>query len=122
MATLTGKSGRPSIVIDKDWRIWLGNETSEVATFSSMELFGFGTGSFETKICRGGKRDAIGIAWRIRSDIELISVNKKLFTVCGFLHDVATRQGLAEVTIEDHTLAPKLHPATCKHSKRWEFQ
>ena len=52
-----------------------------------------------------------GIAWRFRSDIELILFQKKLMPFCGLLHYLATTQGLGEVGIFDHTITPKMHAA-----------
>lgn len=52
-----------------------------------------------------------GLAWRFRSDIELILFQKKLMPFCGLLHYLATTQGLGEVGIFDHTITPKMHAA-----------
>ncbi len=98
-------------MVGSDYRLYLGNETDETMDCTACELFGFGAGSFESRIVRGGKRDSLGLAWRLRSDIELIAVQKRLNTVCGYLHQLATRHGIGEVSIEDHVLKPKVHHA-----------
>lgn len=100
-------------MVGSDYRLYLGNLSEDTPLeCSACELFGFGAGTFESRIVRGGKRDSVGLAWRLRSDIELISVQKKLNTLCGYLHELATRQGIGEVNIEDHVLKPKVHRAT----------
>ncbi|CAK9102225.1 unnamed protein product [Durusdinium trenchii] len=111
-ATVAGKSGKPSIIIDKDMKIWIGNESDSAMSLKPTELFGFNTGAFEFKIVRGSnKRDSSGIAWRITSDLDLISWDKKVMPVCEFLHICAVSHGLADVGIPEHTTSPKLHAA-----------
>ena len=106
---MPGKGGKPSLMVDKHFNIWLGNETNEEVTFEGIELFGFGTGAFEQKIVRGGVRDTGGIAWRVTKDTELVAANKELMSVADFMHQMATNRGLATIEIEDHILEPKLH-------------
>ena len=48
-----GKGGRPSVLLTKDWRLFLGNPTDEELLVQSCDLLGFYTGGFEIKIIRG---------------------------------------------------------------------
>ena len=118
LATITGKNGKPSIIIDNQMRIWLGNESDASQTWQAGELFGFNTGVFDFKIVRGNnKRDSAGVAWRLSSDLDLISWNKRIMPVCDFLHTCAVSHGLAEVGIPEHTLSPKMHPIATPSTK-----
>lgn len=94
MATIIGKATKPSIIIDKDYKVWVGNEHSEKLTVCGCELFGFNTGNYEERLVDGGKRHASGIAWRVVSDFDLVSYERKL---------------TPDVTVLDHELSPKLH-------------
>ncbi|CAK9004718.1 FO synthase subunit 1, partial [Durusdinium trenchii] len=94
LATIIGKATKPSIIIDKDYKVWVGNEHSEKLTVCGCELFGFNTGNYEERLVDGGKRHASGIAWRVVSDFDLVSYERKL---------------TPDVTVLDHELSPKLH-------------
>ena len=48
-----GKNNKPSLLISKDFDIYLGNLTAEALSVSAGELFGFYTGSYESKIIQG---------------------------------------------------------------------
>ena len=48
-----GKNNKPSILIPKDFDIYLGNLTAEALSVKAGELFGFYTGSYESKIIQG---------------------------------------------------------------------
>lgn len=37
-ATLTGRHGRPTVVLDKIFAVWIANETTETMTVSGCEL------------------------------------------------------------------------------------
>lgn len=111
LAPVNGKAGKPSLLVDKHYKLWLGNESDESQTWSGIELFGFNTGVFEYKIVRGPKRDTSGIAWKLSSDMDFIVQNKKILPVCKFLHQCAVTQGLGDVAIPEHTVSPKLHAA-----------
>ena len=54
------------------------------------------------------KRDSAGVPWRLGSDLDLIVVQKRITPICKYLHELATVQGLAEVTIHSHELTPRL--------------
>ena len=53
LATLPGKNTRPTVVITKDWSIFIGNERAEDMTVDPFPLFGFGLGDFEEMVCEG---------------------------------------------------------------------
>ena len=53
LATLVGKQGKPSVIVSKNYEIFIGNESEETATYQACEIFGFGTGSFEFKLVHG---------------------------------------------------------------------
>ncbi|CAK9045232.1 unnamed protein product [Durusdinium trenchii] len=111
LALVAGKAGKPSILLDKEYNVWLGNDTDAAATWSGVELFGFNTGTYEVKIVRGdNKRDVAGIAWKVMSDVELVVFEKKPMAVCAFMHVCATTHGLADVGVLEHNVSPKLHP------------
>ena len=79
-----------------------------------QEICGFNTGAFDYKIVEG-KLDPAGIPWRLLSDLSLMVVastdrGKVLVPLCKHLHSLATRNGLADISIREHELAPKLQP------------
>lgn len=113
---LTGRHGRATVVIDKEMRVWLGNEFADQMELKAGEIAGFNTGSFEFKISTG-KVDSAGVPWRLVSDLDLVVVSddfggrsggKKLLPLCQYLHKLATLQGLADVTLREHNLYPKM--------------
>ena len=115
-ATLAGRHGKPTIVVDASFAVWLGNETEEKLTVHSQKLWGFNTGTFEYKIVSSGKLGPSGVPWRLLSDFSLMAIStqdrsKTLVPVCKHLHSLATRQGVADVEIRERKLAPKLQPA-----------
>lgn len=109
---MSGKAGKPSIMISKAYKIYLGNETESELVISGIDLFGFNTGSFEFKIVRGSNtRDVSGIAWKLNSDIDMVLFEKKVIPICKVLHLAAVNHGIAEITINEHTLSPKIQRA-----------
>lgn len=48
-----GKNNKPSILISKDFDVYVGNLSNETLALCAGELFGFYTGSFESKIIQG---------------------------------------------------------------------
>ena len=111
LATPVGKQGKPSVIVSKNYELFIGNESEETATFQACEIFGFGTGSFEFKLVHGGVCDPSGLAWRFHSDIEYVCVDKKPVAICEFMHRCAVQHGLADVGVQEHNIQPKLHPA-----------
>ncbi|CAK9000672.1 unnamed protein product [Durusdinium trenchii] len=111
LATITGRSGKASIVVDTEMNIFIGNEVSDSLELCGAELFGFNTGNFEVKLVDSDKRHTSGIAWRFVSDLELVAENKVLMPICSYLHRLASSKGLADVTIPEHVITPKMHAA-----------
>ena len=121
LASLAGRGPRPSLIVDKHLKIWIGNETDAEVTFNGSELFGFNTGSFEYKIVRGGKRDISGVAWKVSSDMDLVVHEKHPMPICAFMHHCASTLGLGDVAIHEHTIEPKMHPAAASLCKCRDF-
>lgn len=85
----------------------------------ASEIGGFNTGAFEFKIVSNGKLDASGVPWRLLSDFEMVIVaddatsgaraaGKSILPLCKYLHRLATLKGLAEVSVREHSLSPKM--------------
>lgn len=53
LAVLPGRPGKPTILVTKEYKIYLGNLTDEAVELTAGELFGFGTGAFEVKLISG---------------------------------------------------------------------
>ena len=49
-----GKAGKPSVVITKDFHIYLGNPSTEEMVVTSCDILGFYTGAYEIKIVKSG--------------------------------------------------------------------
>lgn len=45
--------GKPSLVLDTNYALWVGNETDEETTFAPSEIAGFNLGTFEEKVVSG---------------------------------------------------------------------
>ncbi len=109
---LTGRPGKPSIVIDDNLRVWLGNESDQRLDLQATELCGFNTGSYEVRVANAhNRRDAAGIGWRVKDDLDLVVWNKSVIPICRLLQRLATEQGIADVEIVCHTVSPKLRGA-----------
>lgn len=54
LAFCQGKTGRPGILITKEFDIYLANLQNEELVIPSGELFGFFTGTYDQKIIKGG--------------------------------------------------------------------
>ncbi|CAK9024496.1 FO synthase subunit 1, partial [Durusdinium trenchii] len=110
LCCVNGRASKPNVLVDKHYKIWIGNPGDQEASYSG-EIFGFNTGSFEYKVINHtSKRDASGIAFRLTTDTDLIVHDKVVLPFCKFLHNAAVKHGLADVTLTDHLLEPKLHP------------
>ena len=117
LATIPGRNGKPSIIVDTNMRIFIGNEVSDSLELSGTELFGFNTGNYEVKLVDSDKRHTSGIAFRFTKDTDFIAENKVLMPICEFLHKCASARGLADVSIPDHVVSPKVHaPASWAQS------
>lgn len=49
MGLIPGRANRPSILVTKDYNVYLGNMGSEELAVNAGELFGFGVGAFELR-------------------------------------------------------------------------
>ena len=47
------RAGKPSIMVSDKYEVWLGNLGTAVLDLEPGELFGFGTGSYETSVVGG---------------------------------------------------------------------
>lgn len=112
LAFVSGKTGKPSLLVDASYHLWIGNETEEELVVPASELCGFNTGAFEFKIVRG-KTDRAGVAWRLESDMDLVVYEKKAIPLCQLLHKLACNNGLADVTLLEHLLEPRVHAVPC---------
>ncbi|CAK8996456.1 unnamed protein product [Durusdinium trenchii] len=105
LAVCQGKSNKPTIVITKDFRIYLANFTTEEVVHEQGELFAFNTGAFEVKIIKGSGHDELHcLPWRLGSDTTLISYEKTLMPLCSFICKMTRERGIADVTLFDHVL------------------
>ena len=109
LATVPGRSGKPSIIVTKEMGIFIGNEVSDQLDLCGCELFGFNTGNYEVKAAENDRSHNLGIAWRLKGDTDLISENKSLMPACTFLQKCANARGLADISVPDHTISPMLH-------------
>ncbi|CAE7245345.1 cofG, partial [Symbiodinium sp. CCMP2456] len=112
LASSVGFAGKPSICVNQHYDIFLGNESNSPLTLGPTELFGFNTGTYCEKLIEGlGDSECNGLVWRLANDLTHVAVDKKLIPLCSFLHECVNNRGLAEVDLQDHELAPKMHPA-----------
>ncbi|CAE7254091.1 fp-1 [Symbiodinium sp. CCMP2592] len=82
LSMVTGRPGKPSIMITAEYALWIGN-TRNVLEESS------------------------GVPWRLGSDKELVVVNKSALPLCELLRLKATEEGLVNVELESHVVLPK---------------
>ena len=52
-AYCAGARQKPAVVVDKDFKLWIGNETEDELELSGCELCGFNLGTFEEKAVAG---------------------------------------------------------------------
>lgn len=117
LATPPGKNTRPTVVITKDWSIFIGNERAEDMTVDPFPLFGFGLGDFEEMVCEGdGAQDIINkfIPWKLGDDKDLVCLDSKLQPLCGVLHGMFSEHGLVDVQILDHSQTAKMRPVAAE--------
>jgi len=50
LGVCTGRSGKPTIILDKNFHVWLTNPTGDSMEISAGELFGFGTGQYQNVV------------------------------------------------------------------------
>lgn len=107
---IPSKGGKPAVLIDRSYGIWLGNEKEEEFLAEAQELCGFNTGCYDHKIVRGS-HDSSGVVWRLQSDLEYIIFQKKAVAISQFMHTCASARGLAEINILEHVVTPKVAAA-----------
>eukprot|EP00434_Breviolum_minutum_P006285 symbB.v1.2.005545.t1/scaffold308.1/size235111/8 len=56
-AYCVGTRQKPAVVVDKDFKLWIGNEGEEEMELSGCELCGFNLGTFEEKAVTGSTSD-----------------------------------------------------------------
>ena len=108
LAMVCGRSGKPSLVIDTNFHLWMGNEQDEEMVVPCSELCGFNTGSFDFKIVRG-RTDRVGVAWRLETDLDLVVFEKRPICLSQLLHKFASNNGLGDIQVLEHVLEPRLH-------------
>lgn len=52
-----------------------------------------------------------GLVWRLDSDLQIVSYQKELMTLCEFMKKLATENGLGWVDLENHVVTQKFHAA-----------
>lgn len=52
-----------------------------------------------------------GIPWILKSDLDMVAVEKEPLAVCSFLRQLAVEGGLVDLDVEYHVVVPKMHPA-----------
>lgn len=66
-----------------------------------------------------------GIPWILKSDLDMVAVEKEPLAVCSFLRQLAVEGGLVDLDVEYHVVVPKMHPAedffswSCRKPTRW---
>ena len=50
LGVCAGRSGKPTIILDKNFHVWLTNPTGDSMDISAGELFGFGTGQYQNAV------------------------------------------------------------------------
>lgn len=60
---------------------------------------------------QGDAEESTGIPFRLRSDRDIVSVDKLPIPLCEHLRKLTTQQGLADMELEFHVLTGKKHPA-----------
>ena len=62
-----------------------------------------------------------GLAFRLLSDINIISYQKQPQALCQFLRWLAIEKGMGEVKLEDHRVAGRFHTASWMKHERLVF-
>ncbi|CAK9062220.1 unnamed protein product [Durusdinium trenchii] len=105
--------GKPSLVLDTNYALWVGNETDEETTFAPSEIAGFNLGTFEEKVVSGmGEKELSGIPFRFPSDLCLVCYEKKLMSLADFAHQICTVHGVADFELACHQISQKMYPVT----------
>eukprot|EP00434_Breviolum_minutum_P035870 symbB.v1.2.031768.t1/scaffold3724.1/size51414/2 len=59
-----------------------------------------------------GEKEKSGLTWRLGTDLNLVSHEKKLMSLADFIHKCCVVNGVASIELLDHTLIQKEYPAT----------
>ena len=73
------KNGKPSVILMKDYSLWLMNPTDSKMDIAAGEICGFGTGAFEEMIIRASVY--LTLTWRLLQ--EFVHVQRAI--VCSYL-------------------------------------
>jgi hypothetical protein len=57
-----------------------------------------------------GETELSGIPFRFSTDLELVVHEKKLTSICEYLHYLSAAMGLAEFEMANHVLTQKQYP------------
>ncbi|CAK9050867.1 unnamed protein product [Durusdinium trenchii] len=102
---------KPAVLISTSMCLWIGNTTDNPMAVEAGELCGFGTGSFEKKVISDPKLEKNALPFRLQSDLTLVSYQKAAMPLCEMLRTLASEDGIAQIDLEDHELASRVHPA-----------
>lgn len=79
--------------------------------FKHVKFFGpVTTVSVDTDLLGDPLSEKNGVVWRLVSDQQFVSLQKKALPLCEVLRSLAVEQGLAEVAVEDHVVRQRFHP------------
>ncbi len=78
---------------------------------------------FSANIAKRGDaaKEKQAVAWRIHNDLEYVSFDKVLYPFCQFLRKLAIDHGIGDLSVEDHTLAPRTHEPSDASSRKEVF-
>ncbi|CAK9074147.1 unnamed protein product [Durusdinium trenchii] len=108
---VAGVKGKPSLVLDVHYGLWIGNESEEEVTFAAGEIAGFNLGSFEEKVVAGlGERELSGLPFRFVNDLSLVSHDKKIMPLADYMHQICTVHGVADFELACHDVVQKQYP------------
>ncbi|CAK9076028.1 unnamed protein product [Durusdinium trenchii] len=108
LGALPGRAGKPTLALDKDFHLWLVNSSNEEMEVTAGELFGFGTGSYNTQVVTREAEETNGLAWRLSSDRALVVFEKEPMALCELLRKLTVENGLADMNVEYHAMTPKM--------------
>ena len=60
-----------------------------------------------------GEKEKSGLTWRLGTDLNLVSHEKKLMSLADFIHKCCVVNGVASIELLDHTLIQKEYPVPC---------
>ncbi|CAL1141851.1 unnamed protein product [Cladocopium goreaui] len=115
LAMTQSKNGKPSVILMKDYSLWLMNPTDSKMDIAAGEICGFGTGAFEEMIIREDRdlTECSSLVFRLKSDMDLV-VHKRTSTLmpfCAFMRMLAVDHGLGSCEVDSHLVSAKYHPS-----------